>query len=160
MEKMISIYWFAILILVAVGIASMVFMFYSHPYDVREAEAIALTERVADCMIEGGKLKQEFLNFNGDLLKKCHITFDVEKELEKGQYFLGVDILDLGSRNSINKINEGNPTIKTHCSPQAEEEIQQLSTCIETEIYSIDNSNKQYLIKILSIVRKTQKNVK
>ena len=55
-DKILSIYWFAILILVAGGIFGMVYTFYNHPYDVGEIEANLLVNHVSDCLSRGGKL--------------------------------------------------------------------------------------------------------
>ncbi len=54
-EKILAVYWFAILILVSAGVFSMVFSFQA-PYDVRELEASVLTGQVADCVSEQGIL--------------------------------------------------------------------------------------------------------
>ena len=55
-DKIISVYWFAILVIVAVGIFGMVYVFYGSPYDVREIEANALLNQVADCVSYAGKI--------------------------------------------------------------------------------------------------------
>ena len=167
MEKFISIYWFLILILTAGGISAMVFAFYSHPYDVREAEAFILGEKVADCISNNGRIN-EWIEINkDDFLKKCHLNFNTEFK-EQGQYYVKAEIFEINSLNDLNLdtdnlkvfFESGNPAIITHCKPQEEKEIEKLSKCSENVFYSLDSENNQYLIKILSIVKKTEKNTK
>jgi len=55
-EKVLSVYWFVILLLVAGGVFAMVYNFYHHPYDVREIEANLMINTVADCVSTGGKI--------------------------------------------------------------------------------------------------------
>ena len=49
-DKILSIYWFAILLIIAGGIFGMVYVFYGTPYDVREIETRVLTNQIADCI--------------------------------------------------------------------------------------------------------------
>src|SRR3989338_10868548 len=61
-EKIISIYWFAILIIIAGAVVAMVSLFYGTPYDVRDAEANILVNKVSNCLSENGKLNKELFN--------------------------------------------------------------------------------------------------
>ena len=60
-DKILAIYWFLILVLVAGGIFLMVYTFYHHPVDVREVEAELLATKIADCLSHEGKLNSEVL---------------------------------------------------------------------------------------------------
>lgn len=138
----------------------MVFMFYSHPYDVREAEALILSEKVFDCVVDNGVIKQSYLQGNVFLVTRCHLNFDTESELERGQYYFKISLEDFNTGNLVNEFDEGNSILETHCQPQADESIKRLSKCVETENYVLDDSGNQYLIRVLSVVRKTVKNVR
>ena len=59
-EKILAVYWFAVLIIISVGVFSIVFSFQS-PYDVRGLEASVLAGQVADCISNQGVLKQEIV---------------------------------------------------------------------------------------------------
>ena len=95
-NKIISVYWFAILFIVAAVIVYMVISFYGGPYDIREAEAHALTNKVAGCLSEAGVLregifKEGILNedFRENFMEKCRLNFEVEDVhnwREQGQY--------------------------------------------------------------------------
>ena len=62
MEKLMSVYWFVILFLVAGGVYSMVNVFYGHPYDVREVESNLLSQKIADCVSYGGIINTEIFD--------------------------------------------------------------------------------------------------
>ena len=50
-DKIISVYWFAIIFIVATGIVYMVLSFYGKPYDIREIEVDLLTDKIEDAKI-------------------------------------------------------------------------------------------------------------
>lgn len=161
-DKILSVYWFAILIIVAGGIFAMVYTFYHHPYDVREIEANLMVNQVADCLSTGGKLNSVITldnAFKDGFMKICSLTFEVEEgELkEEGQYYLEVNFYE--NENNFFDVSKGNKNLVSSCDLQEEKEQEKLAKCVEREFYSLDGE-KLYLIKILSIVRKTEKNVK
>jgi len=169
LEQVISVYWFAILIIVAGGIFAMVYTFYNSPYDIREVEATFLANKISSCLSENGKLNLELNtdgvfneSFKNNFLDKCSINFDVEKDFEeKNQFYVKINFFkleDLG--DSIFEISEGNKNLESNCEIQEDEEHEKLAKCMEKNFYSLDNKNNQYIIKILSVVRKTEKNVK
>ena len=158
-DKIISVYWFVILFIVAAAIAYMVFSFYGKPYDVRELEANALTNRVADCVSEKGFLKEEVLmeDFKEKFLVQCDLNFKVEDVYDwknQGQYYVEVEILDFNSKGKISEASSGNENLKDFCELEGEK----LPICIKRSFYSIDRKNVQYQINILSIVKKIDKN--
>ncbi len=159
-DKLISVYWFAILFIVAGGIVYMVSAFYGKPYDVREAEADILTSKVARCISEAGYLEESVLteNFKNNFAGNCAINFQVEDVYEwreRGQYYVEIEFFDFNTKQKVFEISEGNAGMKPDC----ELEGKNLPVCIERNLYSIDRDGNQYQINILSIVRKTEKNV-
>jgi len=125
-------------------------IFYGQAYDVRQIEANALLNQVADCISQGGFLKEEIVSDfnNGNFLEKCNLNFNVEDSFnwrEQDQYFIEIEKfgISIGNINLKGQCNQG------ELSP----------VCVERKIYSLDNGNNLQEIKILSIVRKTEKNV-
>lgn len=166
-EKVLSIYWFAILVIVAGGIIAMVSIFYGKPYDVREIEANTLINKVSDCLSEHGRINNNLLietgTFNQEfsLLEECNLNFNVESGLndEQGNYYVGLKIYNLDSEK-VFEIDEGSQNFISDCSANPEKKYQRLVKCVEREFYVSDNSENVYLINVLSIIRKTEKNVK
>lgn len=97
-DKIISVYWFVILFLVAAAVVYMVAIFYGTPKNIQEAESKIMANKVAECISEGGYLKEDILGnnyFKNNLLKECNINFSVEDFTEwkdKSQYYLEVEI--------------------------------------------------------------------
>ena len=124
-DKIISVYWFAILFIVAGAIVYMAALFYGAPYDVRGIESEILTNNIADCLSQGGYLKENVLgsdNFKDNFLEECNLNFDVEDVYgwgEQRQYYVEVsfcefdqDSLD-GFGEEIFNLVEGNVNLKT-----------------------------------------------
>lgn len=124
-DKIISVYWFAILFIVTAAVVYMASLFYGAPYDVREIEANILTEHIADCLAEGGYLRGGILNnenFANNFLEECNLTFNVEDVYgwkEQEQYYLSVGFYEFdqnassGFGNRIFNITKGNVNLKT-----------------------------------------------
>ena len=158
-DKLISVYWFAILFIVAAAIAYMVISFYGEPYDVRKLEANVLTNQVADCLSEKGYLKEGVLDsIRDDFLETCDLNFEVE-EYEKwddNQFYVEIGVYDFNNQDQIIlEISEGNQNLKINC----EIDDKNFPLCLEREFYVLGDEDKQYVVNILSIVRKTEKNV-
>jgi len=167
-EQIISVYWFAILIIVAVGISAMVFTFYDHPYDVRELEADILMNKVADCISEHGVIKKEIINDKGefqrdfDMEELCNFNFkapDFSSEIH-GQYYVLITFNDPNGNFLFDK-EGGDNYMRTLCF--AKEKIAEgvtLPGCAKAGLFAVDLTGKQYSIEILSGVLKTTKNVR
>lgn len=159
-NKIISVYWFAILFIVAAAIAYMVISFYGEPYDIREAEVYALTNKVAGCLSDAGYLEERALSaeFKENFMEKCKLNFEIEDIYgwrEQGQYYVEINLSNFSTNQSISTIKEGNEALKTDCGLKGKG----FPVCLERSLYVVDREKNQYQIDILSIVRKTEKNV-
>ena len=159
-DKIISVYWFVILFIVTGAIVYMVISFYGEPYDIREAEAYALTNKVARCLSNAGYLEQEALspNFKENFIEECSFNFETEDIYgwrEQGQYYVEIDFYDFSKQTEkIHAIKTGNEALKTDCGKG-----KTFPVCLKRSFYVLDREKNQYQIDILSIVRKTEKNV-
>ncbi len=165
-DKILSVYWFAILILVAGGMFAMVYIFYGTPYDVREIEANLLIDKIADCISYAGKINLNFVSNgvfnqnNEDFLNKCYLIFS-SNEWEDEQYYTKIEFYKLENLDMpVFEIKKGNSNWFASCALQEDKEYERLTKCTEKSFYSLDNLNNQYIIKILTVVRKAEKNVK
>jgi hypothetical protein len=175
-DKMLSMYWFAIILLIALGLFSMVYIFYSAPYEVRDFESKILSEKVANCfsrqgLINPGVISQSSggeLGFNQDfnLLEECGLNFEVEEEYDwetEGQFFSEVEIYTLDDLNNPKVVySGGNVNWKTSCfiTGKKEENYDRLVKCRQYGVYVVDTNSNQYLISILVGVAKIEKNVR
>jgi len=77
------------------------------------------------------------------------------------QYYAEVNFYKLGNtETSILTLKKGNSDWKADCAIQEGKDYKKLAKCNEGSFYSTDNLNNQYIIKVLTIVRKSEKNVK
>jgi len=167
-SKVISIYWFIILVVVAGGVFLMANLYYNAPYDVRQIEANVLSEKAANCIYSGNKFNKDFVSgqgvfkdeFRDNFLKKCSLYFNPPSQFDIVQYYIEVNLYEYpGVKNVAYKINAGNPNGKEDCASK-EEEHEKFLVCSEKEFYGKSDTGKIYLIKILSVVRKAEQNVK
>ena len=96
-DMILSVYWFAILALVAAGIFVMVYLFYGHPSDVREMEVSILIDKIATCFAQGGRVLDNVGEINsGNFLEKCNLDFDVEEvfKIREGQYYVNISLIN------------------------------------------------------------------
>lgn len=164
-DKILSVYWFAILIIVAGGLFGMVYVFYGTPYDVREIETKLMIDKIADCVSYAGRINPNLIsqgtfdkNFN--LSTNCHLILNSE-EWGDEQYYIEFNFYKIDNLNNpVFKTSEGNNNLLTSCEVQQDKEYSRLAKCQRGSFYSIDSSNNQYIIKILASVRKAEKNVK
>ena len=139
-DKIISVYWFVILFIVAAAIVYMVAIFYGEPYDVRELEANALANQIADCITVNNYLNTNITNDN--FLDECKINFG--KEIK--EYYIELPAL---------KVAKGNINLKNYCDKKSEK----LPKCLERGFYVLEGENKKPSeIKILVIINKIVKN--
>jgi len=156
-EEVLSLYWFAIILIVAGGIVGMVFVFYGNPYDVRDIEANLLIDKIADCISYRGKINENLISCNDVKefdFSQCHLNFDGEEE----EFFYKVKIYQLEDlENPCFEKNGGN--LNLEASYAINEFSENLPTGAEKSFYSLDNMENQYIIKILAVVRKIKQNV-
>lgn len=155
-DKIISVYWFVILFIVAAGVAYMVFLFYGEPYDVRNVEVNALTNSVANCFSSGGMLVD---GWKEKSLDSCHLNFETEdfkNWREQEQYYVGVEFLNFENGAKMrDPIETGNKNLLDDCGKG-----KNFPACLTRSFYSVDNAGIQYEIKITSAVKKVEKNVR
>jgi hypothetical protein len=173
-DKVVSVYWFAVIVIIAGGVFAMAYSFYGHPYDVREIEGDILANKIADCISVQGRLNEKLHsesggfdgNFSDDFYSICNFNFNSESDYgwdKTAQYFTEINFYNLSdTENSVFEIKKGNMNYKQDCymTDKKNKDYKKFAKCSEKRIYALDDSGKQYLIKILAGVAKTEKNVK
>jgi len=165
-DKLISVYWFIILTIIAGGIVLMANAFYSTPYDVRNAEAKILSEKVADCIYFGGIMNKDLIastgafkkEFDDNFLNRCQLNFDFKEDFGGVEYYVGVDFfISEVAEESIFSITAGNKNWISDCEVKVGKKLVE---CYDNEFWSNSPDGKSYLVKIKSIIKKTKENVK
>jgi hypothetical protein len=162
-DKLISVYWFAILFIVAAGIVYMAIIFYGSPYDVRKTEANIMINQIADCLASGGKLKNPVDYFSdSNFLQECKMNFNVEDTYgwANDQFYAEINYYyfdkDSGVSNFAAKepIKVGNALLNDNCGFAGK----YVPVCLERSFYATAG-DKNYAIKIKAVVGKVEKNV-
>ena len=173
-EKIISVYWFVILFMVAGTIAYSVSIFYGNPYDVREIETGILINNVADCLSKDGKLKEGVLtqDFKDTFLEKCHLNFGNDKD----EYYIEIEFYNFDNLEEAFKFNiiKGNINLKNSIEYISSNSVfaneKSFYVLNEKEEISEDDEDKEVqkkpkkiteelVVEITSIIRKTKENV-
>jgi hypothetical protein len=172
-DKILSLYWFVLLTIIAGGVFAMVYIFYGSPYDVREIESGLLAEKVADCISTKGIIDSDLFsgkdfnkNINNTFQSKCSITFHVEDEYRDEQiiqYYYKVEFYTPSNLTiPLFSFYNGNNNWETDCFVKKgnNKDYARLAKCTEKRFYAVNKGGEQYLIKILSVIGKSEKNVK
>ncbi len=170
-DKMLSMYWFAIVLLVSIGVFSMVYLFYSAPYEVRDVESDILANHVGNCLSRQGQIHPGIIpngefNPNFNLLRDCNLNFETEDEYDwkqEEQFFAEVEIYSISSgKNILGKVSEGNLNWKENCfiKDKKDEDFDRFVKCSEKRVYVLGSNSEQYLINILVGVGKIEKNAR
>lgn len=78
-DKVLSIYWFVTLFVVAGAVVYIAYLFYGSPYDIRNIEGKLLGDQIANCITDKGYLNDSvFTSQFQNLTKTCHLDFNVE----------------------------------------------------------------------------------
>lgn len=162
MEKIMSVYWFVILFIVAGAIVYMVSNFYGDPYDVRELESNALVYQIANCISPELYLDTSIFENSEDFFSYCKLTLKTEdfgNWNNESQFFISVEIYDFYTKEIVSPILPvGNTNLKDFCILQKEGRQKKLPYCLNRTFYSVDESGKQYIIQINTIIDKGEKN--
>jgi len=123
-DKVLSVYWFIILFVVAGAVIYMAYIFYGSPYDVRTIESTALGDQIADCITSEGYLNDSIFSsdFSKNFVSYCHLNFNVEDVYDwknQTQYYAEIGVykfdpnsFSLTGRRLVN-ISLGNANLKT-----------------------------------------------
>lgn len=161
-ERILSLYWFLMFIIIAIAVSSGIISFYGHPLDIREKEANILADKVIKCFADKGILDSERLKINNleGFEKECGIIFkdtteeayisDFETDL---QYYVNVG---LKTESISYSLEAGNKQVRCNI---AESKIN-IPTCSEKRIYVLDSENKFVLMEIETGVKKIEQNAK
>ena len=177
-DKVVSIYWFAVIVIIAGGVVAMAYSFYGAPYDVREVEGNILADKIADCLSNQGELNENLFVlesetrvfdevFSENFFEECQLNFNSESDYnwdETMQYFSEINFYNISdTENPVFLISKGNSNFKGDCFIETKKgkDYEKLAKCTEKRFYAVDPvSGKQYLIKILIAISKAEKNVK
>lgn len=151
-EKLLSIWWFLVIIVVFGAIVAGVYLFFSTDIDIREAESAILSDRISNCLASNGYLEEEFLEEDFDLFEYCGLD---ENVLDSSKFFVKVEIFN-ETGNEIKKFESGAKALEADCKIWLDPEIEakEYPRCVEKEfgiIYLSEKNKETGKIKIMAV---------
>ncbi len=140
-ERVLSIYWFIMFVIVAVGLISGIVVFFSNPLDIRQAEGNILVDQVMGCfsnngvIIEGIMERVKEVGFEAGCGLVLGEDFYVNVTIEEDSVSYGVRFAEAGVADSEKNI----------------------PSFVEREVFVLQD-NKMVLIKFLVTIGKAKQN--
>ena len=148
-EKYMSIWWFVILITVGLAVVLGVSAFYSAEKDVRYSEAVILSEKISECIINRGMLKTEVLKESYNIYKNCNLDESVFNS--RSNFFFKVEI------GSLKEIKGVDTSFESDCGitsvGKASVKAPHLPKCFRENFkinYFDGNEIKEIIVKIIT----------
>lgn len=144
-EKMISVWWFFVLFVIAMGIVLGVMVYYSSETVVKKVEAESLNQRVFDCITDKGYLnKKVFESF--DVLQACGLNPEV---FGKGSLFY-IKVSAYDKTGLINEKAYGDFSIDKNCKVVEKVSTRRFPECFSKNITVLDNNDKEIKLFVLT----------
>lgn len=150
-EKLLSVWWFFVLVIIGGGISIAVIMNYGASVDVRQIEANVLYEKIIDCAVEQGFLVEDLSNEN--VFEKCGLSEKVFGE--NSNFYFRISFLDEQGDKLKDDISKG-ANFEVGCKTLENEkkpEAKYWAKCIEkTEnmLYYQNTEIKKGVVQILT----------
>lgn len=145
--NLLSIWWFFVLTIIAIGIFIGVYMFYGHKIDIRYLEADILSTRVMNCLVSNGVLNADFENQNFDILTSCSLD---NKVFGVGSDYL-VKVSLYGAGGLIKEVTAGNSGLEGDCKiTLGVKKAEQYPRCSEKSITAVNSTGQTVSLKIFA----------
>jgi len=159
-EKWLSIWWFFVLVVILTGIVVGVSIFSASEINVKKLEADILATKVIDCLINDGKINEEFLKGSLDIFKECKIDKEIitkKTATDEGKYYIALEAYKLEDcevkddkqecKNSlVNGYNFGIGDFVNQCKiAEVMKEAKNYPFCSEKYVYVLSGEEKLIL---------------
>lgn len=137
--KLLSIWWFFVLVIIGAGVVMGTSMFKSDKLDVREAESAILVNRLIDCSINQGKLVEEVFQ-ESKFFNICGLDSTI---LDKSTYYyIKISAVDINTNRTINEISLGNQAFEQECKVAAVADAKKYPRCFETTTFTVNSKGE------------------
>ena len=149
-QKLLSIWWLLMLVVVGVGITAGVLIHSSANVDVREVETGILNKKILGCILENGFLIDEILEEGFDFFEECNLNEEVFGE--GSVFYFNVKVYN-EIDELISEIRGGDASFEGDCEIQREVEAKRYPKCLEKEediLYYEDSQIEEGRLEILT----------
>ncbi|MBS3093892.1 hypothetical protein J4456_04915 [Candidatus Pacearchaeota archaeon] len=124
---------FLCFLVIGVGIAIGMYVFFSYTVDVRGLEAQILGEKLVNGLVDQGHLRDNVLTNNFNIYHEAHIS---KKIIDQNEHYFSLDIIKNGE--IIKNIDGGNREYKVLCHLSGEKLPRCFSQSIKIDGYTIN----------------------
>ncbi|MEK6875730.1 MAG: hypothetical protein AABX30_03530 [Nanoarchaeota archaeon] len=147
-EKILSFFWFVVIVGVAGAIAIAVIFHSSADINVKEIQAKVLYHKLSDCIQEKGVLREEFIKEDFDVFSFCSLNKDAFIGKEPNIYF------EIVSSDLQKDISGGDAGLKGDCAISKETKAEKYPKCFfqeQTLLYSTADGIKEAKVNIYAL---------
>jgi len=141
-EKLLSIWWFFVLGVIAGGIVIGVLIYSSADVNIKEVESNVLAERIIDCLIDNGNLKEDIFEENFNILDFCNLNSRVFGV--GSNFYFNISVYD--SEKLIFNVSKGSLSFEEDCKIQEEVDAKHFPRCSEKQEIALFNDKNVRLI--------------
>lgn len=160
-ERVLSVYWIIIFVLIAISIVSATIIFFSSPADVRQIEARVLGDKLIECLAENGQSNQGVFNSlsvdGSNLEQKCSLNLK-DASYDKNQFYIKIKT---GAKDGAKEIiynQDESEDYAVYCKAEINEK--NVPVCYEQKLFVLNEKNEFILIDLLIAINKIKSNVK
>jgi hypothetical protein len=147
-SKILSIWWFAVLAAIGVGVVIATLVFFSGKVDVRLLEADVLSARIINCVVTNGVVLEEFIQGNFDIFEKCGINKEI---IDSSNYYLKISLFDENKKALGKNLVFGNNAFEEECKVGASMiTATNFARCTENEAIFVNSNNKNITLNIVA----------
>ena len=147
-SKLLSIWWFAVLTVIAGGVIMAVLIFQSAKIDVRVAEVDILSAKIINCVLDKGYFNFEFVSGKMDIFKVCGLNEDVL--VEHGNYFIKLGLVDNDGKDIFSEQRYGNSALEGDCRiQQALFSARTYARCSENSVFGLDSDKREIVLSMI-----------
>ena len=132
--KYLSVWWFFVILIIAVGIVVGTFLFFGKDLDNRVAEAEILNTKILRCLVEQGKVDALFVEGDFDIFEECELSREV---LLGGDYFIKISLDHEDFKDLVFGAN-----FEKDCNIQLKTGAEYFPRCIISELYVLHEGDK------------------
>jgi len=155
--NLLSIWWFAVLVLIGVAVVIATSIFYSSYIDVRKAESEILANNLAKCLnvqiVENEKFLDTF-----DIFEECRLNKDV---FSKGSpYFISIISTNQDAMKEAGPYKFGNNALETDCEIKKQaKSAEKYPDCTQKMVLIKTTKNEKLLLTIFAVSNNDGKDV-
>jgi hypothetical protein len=141
-EKLLSLWWFFVLGVIAGGIVIGVLIYSSADVSIKEVEASILSEKIASCIIDNGYLKENIFESDFNIFEFCNLN---QKVFEKpSNFYFKISIYD--SDSLVFDLIKGSSSFEEDCKIQEKVEAKYFPRCSEKQETALFNDKDMKII--------------